>query len=60
LLAPVVAEQALQFTAVPARQETAPEILTEPKAPENVRSLKLFLSYGRDNYVDEVRALKNA
>jgi len=60
LLAPVVAAQALQFTAVPAVQETASEILTEPKAPEKVRSLKLFLSYGRDNYVDEVRALKNA
>lgn len=60
LLAPVVAAQALQFTAVPAVQETASEILTEPKSPEKVRSLKLFLSYGRDNYVDEVRALKNA
>ena len=60
LVAPVVETQALQLSALPAVKESAPQILTDPETSEKFRSLKLFLSYGRDNYVDEVRALKDA
>jgi len=58
--APVLNLPLLKSNTLPVVQEKNIDTFTQTEAPEKIRSLKLFLSYGRDNYVEEVRALKSA
>jgi tetratricopeptide (TPR) repeat protein len=50
----------LQTTVATVNPNSPAEVAELPNSTEPLRKLKLFLSYGRDTFVDEVRALKVA